>query len=56
MKKHLRVLRTLFVNCLLYTSIKLLTRQLRPGAGEIAVFGAPIARLDSCLLYTSRCV
>lgn len=29
------------------TTIKLLTRQLRPGAGEIAVFGAPIARLDS---------
>ena len=29
------------------TTIKLLTRQLRPGAGEIAIFGAPIARLDS---------
>ena len=29
------------------TTIKLLTRQLRPGAGETAVFGAPIARLDS---------
>ena len=29
------------------TTIKLLTRQLRPGAGKIAVFGAPIARLDS---------
>ena len=29
------------------TPIKLPTRQLRPGAGEIAVFGAPTARLAS---------
>ena len=35
------------------TTIKLLTRQLRPGAGEIAVFGAPIARLTARLMNRS---
>ena len=29
------------------TTLKLLTRQLRPGTGELAVFGAHIARLAS---------
>lgn len=35
------------------TTIKLLTRQLRPGAGEIAVFGAPIAALTARLMSRS---
>ena len=35
------------------TTIKLLTRQLRPGAGEIAVFGAPLPALTARLMSRS---